>query len=148
MERSPFSSLSAGDLERYFVAAVDAKNALQLRNSIVAVDIGDALEYLAPKLSMYGRDEAALETAFEDMRLIRAECSSRSLHLDFFSLEFFRRRLPLHRPSVLERYNSLFFAAERAIDERADAQRAAWKYLKDPCSLKEHRLPYFSTSQR
>jgi hypothetical protein len=140
--------LSGEDLEQYFAAVADAKNALQLRKSVVEVDIGVALEGLLPKLSLCEKDGATLEILFQEMRSIKLECLTRSLHLNFFFLEFYRCSLPFHRPSVLEQYGSLFSDMERVVGQRSDAQRMAQSFMDGPSCVTERRMPLFSGYER
>lgn len=72
---NPFSSFSVEELEIYYAAAVDTKNILQLRKALVKADIGDSLELLVPKLSLYERDSAILTNVLDELKLIKHECS-------------------------------------------------------------------------
>ncbi|KAF8174253.1 hypothetical protein BJ912DRAFT_931544 [Pholiota molesta] len=100
----PFSSFSVEELERYFAAAIDTKNALQLRNTAVKADIGDSLGLLLPNLRLYDHGHALLSTVLDELYLLRGECSRRHIDLDYHALESFRYMFPLHTLSVLERY--------------------------------------------
>ncbi|KAF9471609.1 hypothetical protein BDN70DRAFT_901212 [Pholiota conissans] len=61
LSKNPFSTFSTEELEAYYSAAVDVRNALDLRKSVVKADIGDSLEVILPKLSLYQRDDAVLD---------------------------------------------------------------------------------------
>lgn len=135
-------------LEKYYVAAVDVKNALLLRRSVVQADIGDALELLLPKLSLYQQDNAMLQTVIHELRLIREACSDKDIDLSFFGLEFRRYTIPQYPRSVMEEHNVLFSALRYSLGQKDDAQQAANRFMEDPCALWEHRLPPFATSQR
>jgi hypothetical protein len=89
-----FSSLSPEQLETHFAAAVDAKNALRLRKSVVAMNISDSLEELLPNLTMYEQDGRVVEAAFEDIDLIKEECRRRNLSPNFYASEDIQQILP------------------------------------------------------
>lgn len=111
-------------------------------------DIGDSLGLLLPKLSLYDQGRATLSNVLEELWLIKVECSSRQIELDFHALESLRYIFPLHTLSVLERHRSLFSALEDSLEDKDNAQQAADVFLGDPSALREYRLPHIGTSQR
>ncbi|KAF9470411.1 hypothetical protein BDN70DRAFT_902130 [Pholiota conissans] len=145
---NPFSTLSAEELEDYYAAAVDVQNALDLRKSVVKADIGDTLQDIMPKLSLYLRDDAVLDVVSHELRLIIETCSNRSIELNMYGLEYRRHFLPQHNQSILEKHRGLFSALRNALVEKNYAQEVAHIFFEDPSAVVENRLPPFGTSQR
>lgn len=136
------------ELELFFIAAVDAKNALLFRQAIVLADIGDCIETLLPKMSRYDKDQVSLLLAMDEERNIQHECSHRELELHFRTLEHYRISHPKHRLSFMENHGALCDQIQTVLDQKYGAQNAARCFLGDPSALREYRLPHIPTSQR
>ena len=76
------------ELEREFVTLVYVKNALSLRQTAVATDIGAVLELLVSKLHIYMKDTAILEGVHREINSIKQLSSDHQLHIQFYSLEY------------------------------------------------------------
>lgn len=133
----PFTVFSSEESERYFVAAIDAVNALELRRAAVEVDISAILEHLLEKMSLHAKDEAILGVAGKEVRLIKEEFWHRNMSPDFPALESVRRIYSQHNPSIIERYPILFEEITEILNSMDSYQKAARKFLEDPSALKE-----------
>lgn len=135
-------------LQDYFAAAIDAKNALELRRAAVVADIGEALLALDPLFSMYDRDAAVLCTVIEELQAIEDECLRRELMLNFYALERLRSVVPPYQPSLIEEHSLLFSAVGIMVEAKDSARLAAQQFFGDPSALREHRLPRSRTMAR
>lgn len=135
-------------MQEYFSAAIDAKNALQLRKAAVTIDIGEALQALLPSLSLYDRDAAVLCTAGEEIQAIENECLRRGLRLNFYALERLRSLFAPYQQSLVEEHSLLFLAVGTMVEEKGDARLVAQRFFDDPSALREYRLPRFSSMVR
>ncbi|KJA21374.1 hypothetical protein HYPSUDRAFT_202941 [Hypholoma sublateritium FD-334 SS-4] len=141
----PFSSFSCEGLERYFNALVDARAAVELRKRAAEVDIGDCLRILDLKLSLYCKDDVFLESAAYEEHLIKHESSVRNLGIDFWALQCFRSRTqdPAYGASFLEKNSAINYSIEQIVQKKRYAREVVDRFLADPHSLTEHRLPFF-----
>ena len=141
---SLFSSASAEELGHYFSAAVDAENAIRLRESALLADIGDCIEVLSTKLKFYDRDQAIYKRAADECELIRGEADSRDLDINFFGVEYHRRYNRLHSEdhseSFMEANNLKFHKIQPILDSKKISTYLAEDFLRDPMALREHRL--------
>lgn len=146
----PFSSFSCESLERYFNALIDARNAVALRKSALAIDIGDYLKVLDAKLSLYAKDEVFLKSAANEVQLITRESSARDLRINFFGLEILRSMAqnPSYGSSFLERESVILSSTTRILQKREDAGQVTHMFLADPYSLAERRLPLLRNLQK
>lgn len=141
------STLSPNDLALYFNAVVDAKNALTLRQSAVMADIGDCLEMVSPKFGLYDTDSMVLQSVFYELQLIKEECQTRQLGLNFWALEYFRSGLhgSDYGFSFVEDHPELYATVGRVLGDKEFSSHATQQFLQDPFSLREQRLsPFFS----
>lgn len=147
---SPFTSFSRENLERYFGKLIDARNAIALRQSALAIDIGDCLRALDTKLRLYAKDDVFLKTAAHEVYLIEQESLVRDLKINFFGLELLRSmtRNPSYGSSFLEKESILFSSTRHVLRTREDAGRITSQFLADPYSLVEHRLPLLRPHQK
>lgn len=128
--------------------AIDAQNALLLRQSTIVTDIGISLEMLTSQLCIYDKDIAKLVSLKEELGFLVQANSERDLDLDFDILENFRSSFPPYKSSFTEQHRSLYRNIQPLVDGKRDAQAVGFFFLKDPMSLREYRLPPLLTSQR
>ena len=148
MLRQDLASPAADDLQRQFIAIVDARNALVLRQYAVTADIGLCLQSLDTKLRLYAKDEAALSSAMESIGRIKQQAAKWKLDIPFHDLE--------HYPSLLSNYGACFKQRNRRLFEEAQLlsgkyklfQRMAYHFMKDPAALVDHRLLKISMLQQ
>ena len=138
---SLFSSSSPKEITRYFAAAVDAENAIRLRESALLVDIGDCVELLTSKLKLYDQDRAVSKRASDEIKLIKKESKARNLDINFYGLEYFRRANQLDE-SFREEHGEIYHDLEPILDMKEFSTSLALKFLEDPMALREHRLAH------
>lgn len=127
---------------------IDAKNALLLRLSTTTVDMGATLEVLTSQLCLYDTDNARLTSIKKELKLLMEVSSERELDLDFNFLEKYRSSIAPYESSFTEKNHLLYYNVQPLIDAGRDARAASLHFLKDPMSVREYRLPPFTTSQR
>ncbi|KAF8956819.1 hypothetical protein BDZ97DRAFT_1763401 [Flammula alnicola] len=145
---NPMSGFSRSTMGEYFNIAIDIRNVLALRQSVVITDIGNRLGELAVKLDVYDADGAVLAAIDREIELMHEVDIENSLCVNFYGLEYFRSKLePSGGPSFMEKNNLLCVKIQNYLEAHENASNAAHQFLKDPSSLREHRLsPFFSHS--
>lgn len=135
-------------LKHYFEIAVDAENALLLRQSALVTDIGVCLEILTAQLSLYDRDKATLGCLKDDIHFLKEACAAKHLDIDFAAVANLRSLSPPHQLSFRERHQNLYWEVRPRIARHEDAQAAGYKFLEDPLALREYRLGKVSAKAR
>lgn len=141
---NPFTCCSFEELEHQYSVAVDAKNALAFRQMAILADIGIFLELLAAKIHVYTRDRVTLTSAYEDLRLIRQECSRKKLRVNFEYLEWYRLEKDRSGLGFVDenRHQTFSWQEKKLVFEDYRIPRAAaLQFLRDPVALIEARLP-------
>ena len=119
-------------MEQFFIAAVDAKNAVSLRQSAILHDIDYFLRKLAPLVRAYHRDVAAFGRIKECIDLLRKE-SNKDEHrrIDMYNLEI---RLPgdsRFPPSFTYTHQASQAKVEELRQKRPMARYAARQFAED-----------------
>lgn len=135
-------------LKRHFEAAIDAENALHLRQSAVLTDIGICLEILTAKLSIYDLDNATSSYIKDDIESLKRACAARELKFNYTSLANLRSIVPPYHLSFREKHQNLYWEVRQHDARRRDAKAAALNYLQDPLALREYRLGKVSAAAR
>lgn len=110
--------------------------------------MGITLEMLTSQLRMYDKDIATLSSLKEELKLLMQANSERKLGINFEMLEKFRSSFPPYDSSFTEENQLLYCRVQPLIDARRDAKEVGLRFLEDPMSLREYRLPLLLTSQR
>ena len=147
---NPFNSLSHEGLERHFNCLVDAKHAISLRKSAILADIGDCLQALESKISLYHKDEVFLSSATQEIRLVKEASSTRGFGINFFVLEALRSLTsnPSYGLSFVEKHATDCSFMRTELRKKEKLQHVAIHFLNDPYSVIEHRMPLFHSVQR
>lgn len=127
-----------------YALAVDAKNALMLRQSAILTDVGICLESIIPMINLYSTDEVRLTNIHQDLEDIRQACDKHQIKLQFGDLEWHRSaKDPCGLAFVDDKRYQGFSWKEStmAIDGCGGAQVIGLRFVKDPAALVENRLP-------
>lgn len=147
MAPNPPSPRLVAELEKRFIDLVCAKNALLLRQTAIATDIGIALELLTLQLQFYLKDTATLASVYEDINSVKQELAASSHHIRFYALEYLPSSSP-YDSSLLEKVQETGREAQPSFDRYKASRAAGLRFMKDPQALLEGRLGIFSSSQR
>ena len=141
---NPFSLYSPEALSCQYATAIDAKNALILRQSAITADIGLFLEFLIPKINIYATDKVQLINIRQDLDYIHEECARQQIRLPFSDLEWSRLADHPNGLSFTDQNRHKDFSWKISImdiGEYSYAQDAGLQFLNDPASLIDNRLP-------
>ena len=134
------------ELERRFIALVYVKNALFLRQTALATDIGIQLELLTSKLHLYMKDNVVLGSVHEDINSIKQKSLDHQFNIHFYALEYLPSTSP-YDISMLEKVQESYSEAQPSFDRYKESRAAALRFMKDPRALLEGRLGKLSSLQ-
>ncbi len=142
--RNYLSGLHRDVISEYFAAAVDIRNALALRKSVITIEIGRLLGELSETFVRFDKDTSVVQAIDGEIRAMKEAVRQNGVDINFIALEYSRST---HKPelgqSFYEKHRFLVPDIQEYVQTHDNASAAAKQFFDDPFSLQEHRLSRF-----